>query len=115
MEHLKENVVKIISNKMKLSIIAKLCSIEQYNNELLNDFSKVQMEDAELLYEKYIIYYNEKPTININNDGDIVEVLNETIDMEKQFAKKIGANFGIRQATIHCLADDEKFYYYLTK
>ncbi|WP_421078291.1 hypothetical protein Mjas_02960 [Methanothermococcus sp. Ax23] len=115
MEHLKENVVKIISNKMKLSIIAKLCSIEQYNNELLNDFSKVQMEGAELLYEKYIIYYNEKPTININTEGDIVEILKETIDIEKMFVKKVGTNFGIRQATIHCLADDEKFYYYLTK
>jgi hypothetical protein len=115
MEHLKENVVKIISNKMKLSIIAKLCSIEQYNNELLNDFSKVQMESAELLYEKYIIYYDEKPAIDINTDGDIVEILKETIDIEKMFVKKVGTNFGIRQATIHSLADDEKYYYHITK
>ncbi len=114
MEHLKENVVKIISNKIKMSIIAKLCSIEQYNNELLKDFSKIQMESAELLYEKYMIYYNEKPTINVDNNGNLVELLKETIDIEKMFVKKVGTNFGIRQATIHSLADDEKFMYHLT-
>jgi len=115
MEQLKEKIQKVISNKLKLSIIAKLESIEQYNNDLLNDFSKVQLDGGLHLAEKYMIYFNEKPEINIDNKGDLLELLNETVGMEKEFAKKIGANFGIRQATIHCLADDEKFLYHLNK
>ncbi|HIP17423.1 MAG TPA: hypothetical protein EYG76_03875 [Methanothermococcus okinawensis] len=116
MDSLKEHILKIISNKIKMTILAKFLSIEQYNSDILNDFSDVQRKGANNLYEKYIVYY-EKPTIKFDMDsnGDILDILKETIELEKAIVKKIGTNFGIRQSLIHTLSDDEKFHYHLKK
>ncbi|MBW9221717.1 hypothetical protein KKP97_01525 [Methanothermococcus sp. SCGC AD-155-C09] len=116
MVDLKEHLLKIISNKIKMATLAKFLSIEQYNSDILNDFSEIQRKGANNLYEKYIIYH-ERPTIKFDVDSseDILDILKETIEMEKAIAKKIGTNFGIRQSVIHNLADDEKFHYHLKK
>ncbi|AEF95652.1 hypothetical protein [Methanotorris igneus] len=110
---LKELMEKIISNKIKLSLMCRFKSIEQYKNELYNDIAVSQMEDVEALYEKYLMYIGEKPNIKVELEGDIKEILKETIELEKKLIKESGMTFGIRQTTIHCLTSDERFYHYL--
>ena len=116
MEDLKEYLLKIICNKIKMAVFAKLLSIEEYRIDILEDYSEVQRKGFEILYEKYVIYYG-KPDIKFELDSgeDLLSILKETIELEKTFAKKIGTNFGIRQSAIHNLAEDEKYYHYLKK
>ena len=116
MDNLKECILKIICNKIKMGVLAKFLSIEGYRNDILEDFSEVQMEGVETLYEKYLIHYG-RPDIKFEVDSkeNIIDILEETIELEKTSAKKIGANFGIRQSIIHALAEDEKYYYYLKR
>ena len=116
MDNLKEIMLKIICNKIKMAVLAKFLSIEEYRSDILEDFSEVQREGVETLYEKYLIYYG-KPDIKFEVDSkeNIMDILEETIELEKTFAKRIGANFGIRQSVIHNLAEDEKYYYHLKK
>ncbi|AIJ05982.1 hypothetical protein JH146_1139 [Methanocaldococcus bathoardescens] len=110
---LKELMEKIISNKIKLSLMCRFKSIEQYKNELYEDIAVSQMKDVEALYEKYLMYIGEKPNIKVELSGDIKEILKETIELEKKLIKESGMTFGIRQTTIHCLTSDERFYFYL--
>ena len=110
---LKELMEKIISNKIKLSLMCRFKSIEQYKNELYKDIAISQMKDVEALYEKYLMYIGEKPNIKVELEGDIKEILKETIELEKKLIKESGMTFGIRQTTIHCLTSDERFYHYL--
>ncbi|EHP87415.1 hypothetical protein [Methanotorris formicicus] len=109
----KELMEKIIYNKIKLLLICKFKSIEEYKNKLYDDIAVSQMKDVEALYEKYLMYIGEKPKINVELSGDIKEILRETIELEKKLIKESGMTFGIRQTTIHCLTSDEKFYFYL--
>ncbi|CAB3287502.1 conserved protein of unknown function [Methanocaldococcus lauensis] len=109
----KELMEKIISNKIKLFLMCKFKSIEEYKNELYEDIANSQMKDVETLYEKYLMYIGEKPNIKVELDGDIKEILKETIELEKKLIKECGMTFGIRQTTIHCLTKDERFYFYL--
>ncbi len=104
---------KIISNKIKLFLMCKFKSIEEYKNELYEDIANSQMKDVETLYEKYLMYIGEKPNIKVELDGDIKEILKETIELEKKLIKECGMTFGIRQITIHALTSDERFYFYL--
>ncbi|ACV24858.1 hypothetical protein [Methanocaldococcus fervens] len=108
-----ELMEKIISNKIKLSLLCKFKSIEQYKNELYEDIAVSQMKDVEALYEKYIMYVGENLNISVELSGDIKEILKETIELEKKLIKECGMTFGIRQTTIHCLTNDERFYFYL--
>ncbi|CAB3289980.1 conserved protein of unknown function [Methanocaldococcus lauensis] len=109
----KELMEKIISNKIKLFLMCKFKSIEEYKNELYEDIANSQMKDVETLYEKYLMYIGEKPNIKVELDGDIKEILKETIELEKKLIKECGMTFGIRQTTIHALTSDERFYFYL--
>ncbi|WP_456375416.1 hypothetical protein [Methanocaldococcus sp.] len=114
---LKELMEKIISNKIKLFLMCKFKSIEEYKNELYEDIAVSQMKDVETLYEKYLMYIGEKPNIKVelNKNIDIKEILKEIIDLEKKLINECGMTFGIRQTTIHCLTKDERFYFYLIK
>ena len=117
MEQIKENLTKILENKIKISMISKFKAIEEYDNKIFKDLSEVEMKNLEILYEKYLVYFNEKPNIKaeVDTNLDIVEILKETVELERFLAKKLGANFGVRQAIIHALSDDESFLYFLTK
>ncbi len=117
MEEIKENLVKILQNKIKILMIAKFKSIEDYDGKIFKDLFDVEMRNLEILYEKYLIYFNEKPNVKaeIDINANVVDVLKETIELERFLAKKLGTNFGLRQAVIHSLSDDERFLYFLTK
>ncbi|NPA62674.1 MAG: hypothetical protein GXN95_03870 [Methanococci archaeon] len=114
---IKENLTKILENKIKLMMLSKFRSIDEYSGEIFKELSDVEMKNLEILYEKYLIHFNEKPNIKaeVDIDEDILKLLKETIDMERSLAKKLGPNFGVRQAVIHSLSDDERLYYYLNK
>ena len=117
MEQIKENLTKILENKIKIAMISKFKAIEEYDNKIFKDLYEVEMKNLEILYEKYLVYFNEKPNIKaeVDTNLDIVEILKETVELERFLAKKLGANFGVRQAIIHALSDDESFLYFLTK
>ncbi|MEO2117632.1 MAG: hypothetical protein ABGW92_04410 [Methanocaldococcus sp.] len=117
MEEIKEKLAKVLENKIKISMIAKFKSVEEYDGKIFKDLFDVEMKNLEILYEKYLIYFNEKPNIKaeININLDVVDILEETIELERFLAKKLGANFGVRQAVIHALSDDERFLHFLTK
>ncbi|AAB98759.1 TPA: hypothetical protein HA335_01880 [Methanocaldococcus jannaschii] len=117
MDEIKEYLAKILENKIKISMIAKFKSVEEYEGRIFKDLFDVEMKNLEILYEKYLIYFNEKPNIKaeVDTNADVIEILKETIELEKFLAKKLGVNFGVRQAVIHALSDDERFLYFLTK
>jgi len=58
---LKEHILKIISNKIKMAILAKFLSIEQYSSDILNDFSEIQRKSANNLSMKNILFIMKSP------------------------------------------------------
>ena len=112
-EEIKNELIKLIELKIKLMLLSKFKTIEEYNNKIINNIAKKQENAVELLYKKYLIHFNEKPKIEkIEIDGEIEKILKEIIILERYLAKNIN-NFTMRQPIIHCLSDDEELLFYL--